>query len=209
MQSLTPIYALAFIATAFFVSMMLTSIFITVGPRLGLMDEPDERRVHVTPVPRAGGLAIWMAFLIVLWVADAIFPNLFVGHHATKNIAWTISSAILILVGFIDDRTGLKPLVKLAGQAIAAAVFYYIYYPEGFSIAGFELPYAAALVIFVIWCVALINAFNLIDGLDGLCGGLVVVSLSMILAIAWSNGNWRDSAFIILMIGAVAGFLSL
>jgi UDP-N-acetylmuramyl pentapeptide phosphotransferase/UDP-N-acetylglucosamine-1-phosphate transferase len=171
------------------------------------MDEPDERRVHVTPVPRAGGLAIWVAFLSVLWVADAIFPNLFVGHHATKNIAWTISSAILILVGFIDDRAGLKPLVKLAGQAIAAAVFYYIYYSEGFSIAGFQLPYAAALVIFVIWCVALINAFNLIDGLDGLCGGLVVVSLSMILAIAWSNGNWRDSAFIILMIGAVAGFL--
>ncbi|MDA8958853.1 hypothetical protein N9F11_00380 [Akkermansiaceae bacterium] len=207
MFSLTPPYAVAFIATAFFVCLFLTRIFIAVGPRLGLMDEPDARRVHVTPIPRAGGLAIWAAFLIVLWVADAIFPNLFVGHHTTKNLAWTISSAILILVGFIDDRTGLKPLVKLGGQATAAAVFYYIYYPEGFTLAGFEVPYAAAFVIFVIWCVGLINAFNLIDGLDGLCGGLVIVSLSMILAIAWSNGNWRDSAFIILMIGAVAGFL--
>ncbi|MDB4569073.1 undecaprenyl/decaprenyl-phosphate alpha-N-acetylglucosaminyl 1-phosphate transferase, partial [Akkermansiaceae bacterium] len=207
MNNLTPTYAAAFIAMAFFVSVALTRIFISVGPRLGLMDEPDERRVHVTPIPRAGGLALWVAFLIVLWAADAIFPNLFVGHHTTKNVAWTISSAILILVGFIDDRTGLKPLVKLAGQAIAAAVFYYIYYPEGFSIAGFETPRVAAWVIFVIWCVGLINAFNLIDGLDGLCGGLVIVSLSMILAIAWSNGNWRDSAFIILMIGAVAGFL--
>ena len=207
MDNLTPAYAVAFIATAFFVSMIFTRIFIAVGPRLGLMDEPDERRVHLTSVPRAGGLAIWVAFLIVLWVADAIFPNLFIGHHATKNLAWTISSSILILVGFIDDRAGLKPLSKLGGQAIAAAVFYYIYYPEGFSIAGFEIPYAAAWVIFVIWCVVLINAFNLIDGLDGLCGGLVIVSLSMILAIAWSNGSWRDSTFIILMIGAVAGFL--
>ena len=178
-----------------------------VGPRLGLMDEPDKRRVHVTPVPRAGGLAIWMAFLIVLWVADAIFPNLFVGLHGTKNIAWTISSAILILVGFIDDRAGLKPLVKLGGQAFAAAVFYCVYYPEGFEILGYHPPFAVAFVSFVIWCVALINAFNLIDGLDGLCGGLVIVSLSIILAIAWNNGNWRDSAFIILMIGAVAGFL--
>ncbi|MDA7619909.1 hypothetical protein N8606_01155 [Akkermansiaceae bacterium] len=207
MDHLTPTYAVAFIATAFFVSLALTRIFISVGPRLGLMDEPDERRVHMTPVPRAGGLAIWVAFLIVLWVADAIFPNIFVGLHGTKNIAWTISSAILILVGFIDDRAGLKPLVKLGGQAIAAAVFYYIYYPEGFSIAGFEIPRVAAWVIFVIWCVAIMNAFNLIDGLDGLCGGLVIVSLSMILAIAWSGGNWRDSAFIIIMIGAVAGFL--
>ncbi|MDA9196978.1 hypothetical protein N9O52_02280 [Akkermansiaceae bacterium] len=207
MQSLTPIYALAFIATAFFVSVILTRILIAVGPRFGLMDEPGERRVHTTPVPRAGGLAIWMAFLIVLWAADAIFPNLFVGHHHTKNIAWTISSAILILVGFIDDRTGLKPLVKLAGQATAAAVFCYIYYPEGFTFATIQLSFPVALVIFVIWCVALINAFNLIDGLDGLCGGLVIVSLAMILAIALSAGNWRDSSFIILMIGAVAGFL--
>mgnify|MGYP006131593783 CR=1 FL=1 len=207
MQDLTPINFVALIAAGFGVSIFLNRLFIVIGPRLGLMDEPDERRVHLTPVPRAGGLAIWIAFLTILWGADAVFPNLFVGHHHTKNIAWTISSAILILVGFIDDRAGLKPLVKLAGQAIAAAVFYYIYYPEGFSIAGSQLPYAAAWVIFVIWCVGLINAFNLIDGLDGLCGGLVVVSLSMILAIAWSNGNWRDSAFIIVMIGAVAGFL--
>jgi UDP-GlcNAc:undecaprenyl-phosphate/decaprenyl-phosphate GlcNAc-1-phosphate transferase len=207
MNEFSPTFAVAFLGTAFFVSMILTRIFIAVGPRLGLMDEPDKRRVHVTPVPRAGGLAIWIGFTTILWVADAIFSNIFVGHHYTKNIAWTISSAILILVGSIDDRTGIKPLVKLGGQAVAAGVFYYIYYPVGFSIAGFQIPYAAAFVIFVIWCVALINAFNLIDGLDGLCGGLVIVSLSMILAIAWSGGNWRDSAFIILMIGAVAGFL--
>ena len=90
-------------------------------------------------------MAIWIAFLIILWVADAIFPNLFVGHHDIKNLAWKISSAILILVGFIDDRTSLKPLVKLVGQAIAAAVFYYIFYPEGFSIAGFPLFFAAGL----------------------------------------------------------------
>ena len=207
MENLTPTYAVAFIAAAFFISVALTRIFILAGPRLGLMDEPDERRVHVTPVPRAGGLAIWVAFLIVLWVAGAIFPNLFVGDHFTKNLAWTISSAILILVGFIDDRTGLKPLVKLGGQAIAATVFCCIYYSEGFSLVGVDLPFVAALPIFVVWCVVLINAFNLIDGLDGLCGGLVIVSLSMILAIAWSGGNWRDSAFIIIMIGAVAGFL--
>ncbi|MDB4492491.1 hypothetical protein N9200_00590 [Akkermansiaceae bacterium] len=207
MDNLTPTYAVGFITTAFLVSMILTRFFIVVGRRLGLMDEPGQRRVHLTPVPRAGGLAIWLAFLIVLWVADAIFENIFVGHHGTKNIAWTISSAILILVGFIDDRTGLKPLVKLSGQAIAAAVFCYIYYPEGFIIATIQLSFPVSLVIFVIWCVALINAFNLIDGLDGLCGGLVIVSLSMILAIAWNNGNWRDSVFIILMIGAVAGFL--
>ena len=207
MTDLSLTFALVFLASVFALSLALTRLMIALGPRLGLLDEPDERRVHESPVPRAGGLAIWMAFLIVLWVADAIFPNLFVGHHHTHNIAWAISSAILILVGFIDDRTGLKPLVKLAGQATAAAVFCFIYYPEGFTLATIQLSFPVTLVIFVIWCVALINAFNLIDGLDGLCGGLVIVSLAMILAIALSKGNWRDSIFIILMIGAVAGFL--
>lgn len=207
MFEFSPIFVVALPVTAFFVSMILTRVFIRLGPHVGLMDEPDERRVHTTPVPRAGGLAIWVGFIALLWGIDALFPEIFVGRHGTKNIAWTVSSATLIMVGFIDDRIGLTPLVKLGGQVISASIFCCIYYPGGFSIVGVDFPFSAALVIFVIWCVALINAFNLIDGLDGLCGGLVVVSLSMILAIAWSKGNWRDSAFILLMIGAVSGFL--
>jgi UDP-GlcNAc:undecaprenyl-phosphate GlcNAc-1-phosphate transferase len=70
-----------------------------------------------------------------------------------------------------------------------------------------SLPLWAALPIFVAWSVLIINAFNLIDGLDGLCAGLVLISLSMILILALSAGNWRDSVFVILMIGAVGGFL--
>ena len=105
---------------------------------------------------------------MVLWAADVILLSLFVGHHHTKNIAWEISSAILILVGFIDDRTGLKPLVKLAGQPTAVALFCYTYHPEGFTFATIQFPFPVALVMFVIFCVALVNAFNLIDGLDGL-----------------------------------------
>ena len=132
---LSNLQILGLLIPALLVSLFFTRIFISLGPRLGLMDEPDKRRVHKTPVPRAGGLAIWMTFLIILWVTDALLPEVFMGHHYTKNVAWTISSAILILVGFIDDRTGLKPLVKLGGQAVSAAVFYYIYYPEGFSIS--------------------------------------------------------------------------
>ena len=84
MNNLTPTYAVAFIATAFFVSVAFTRIFIVVGPRLGLIDEPDERRVHVTPIPRAGGLAIWMAFLIALWLADASSQIYLLGFTAPK-----------------------------------------------------------------------------------------------------------------------------
>ncbi|MDA7934097.1 hypothetical protein N9B65_03540 [Akkermansiaceae bacterium] len=207
MQNLTISYAVAFLGTAFFVSVLLTRFFITVGPRLGLMDQPGERRVHTTPVPRAGGLAVWIAFIVLLWGTDNLFPEIFVDDHRTTNIAWTISSALLLLVGFVDDRNGLKPLVKLGGQALAAGLFCWIKHPDGFLLMKVELPFWAALPIWVGWCVLIINAFNLIDGLDGLCAGLVLVSLSMILILALSVGNWRDSVFVILMIGAVGGFL--
>ncbi|MGB0328570.1 MAG: hypothetical protein ACPGJR_13680 [Akkermansiaceae bacterium] len=207
MLELTFASAVAFLLTAFFVSVALTRFFIFAGPQMGLMDQPDERRVHVAPVPRAGGLAIWVAFIALLWGTDAFFPEIFVGHHRTTNIAWTISSALLLLVGFVDDRNGLKPLVKLAGQALAAGIFCGICYPDGFVLLNMPLPFWVALPLFVAWSVLFINAFNLIDGLDGLCAGLVLVSLSMILILALSIGNWRDSVFVILMIGAVGGFL--
>jgi UDP-GlcNAc:undecaprenyl-phosphate GlcNAc-1-phosphate transferase len=104
----------------------LTRFFIFAGPQMGLIDQPGERRVHIAPVPRAGGLAIPVTFISLLWGNDAFFPEIFVDDHRTTNIAWIISSAFLLSVGFVDDRNGLKPFVKLAGQALAAGIFCWI-----------------------------------------------------------------------------------
>ncbi|MGB0326260.1 MAG: hypothetical protein ACPGJR_01890 [Akkermansiaceae bacterium] len=200
-------YAVTFFVVAFFVSVALSRFFIYAGPRMGLMDLPDKRRVHTTPVPRAGGLAVWITFTGMLWGTAALLPELFVGYDMAKLIAWTLSSSVLLLVGLLDDRFGLKPLVKLGGQIVSAGIFCWIFHGNGFPLFGYQLPFWAALVVFLIWCVIIINAFNLIDGLDGLCGGLVVVSLSMILILAWGAGSWADCIFILLMLGAVGGFL--
>jgi len=180
---------------------------ISLGPKLGLMDEPGERRVHVKAVPRAGGLAIWIGSTAIVWLVDTMLPALFVNRHQDLIVSWTASSALLIAVGFLDDWKGLNAWVKLLGQAISAGVFCVLYYPEGFSLAGIDFSFISALIIFVGWSVGVMNAFNLIDGLDGLCGGLVVVSLTMVLILVWSAGNWRDSVFIVIMLGMVAGFL--
>ncbi|MCX8240250.1 MAG: hypothetical protein OSB05_15650 [Akkermansiaceae bacterium] len=208
METFTPIYAAAFIATAFFVSMILTRIFIVVGPRLGLMDEPDERRVHQVPIPRAGGIAIWLSYLIIAWGGALVFPHLSGIISYQGLVAFTASSSLLMVVGFIDDRQGMRALLKLGGQ-LAAALLYFSLDPSlwGMSILGYDLPLVISCIIFTGWCVLLINAFNLIDGLDGLCSGLVLVSLFVIAGLEFVNGRGSTAVMVLTMAAAVGGFM--
>ncbi|YCM42641.1 hypothetical protein V2O64_15115 [Verrucomicrobiaceae bacterium 227] len=208
MTDLSLPFVFGLLTCVFVLSLALTRVMITLGPRLGLMDEPDERRVHETPIPRAGGIAIWLSFLTVAWLGRLFLPECVEGSHCRQLHVFTFASAILMVVGFIDDRSGMRALLKLGGQ-IAAALLYFILDPSlrEMSIFGFELPGVLAGMIFVGWCVLLINAFNLIDGLDGLCSGLVVVSLFVIAGLELANGRVSDAVMIFMMMAAVGGFM--
>ena len=196
------------LAAGLTVSLLLTRLMIHLGPKLGLMDQPDARRVHLTPIPRAGGIAIWTSFLAVAWAGRLIFPGLFGGDLANNLPAFTLSSALLLVIGVLDDRGGMPALVKLAGQ-INAAILFFLLSPDSIqtSIFGFSIPMLLTCVIFVGWCVLLINAFNLIDGLDGLCAGLVTVSLFVIASLEILNGHAADAVLVLIMLAAVAGFM--
>ncbi|MDB4265231.1 hypothetical protein N9891_00620 [bacterium] len=208
MNSFSILSAAGLISAAFLLATVLTRRLIKLGPRLGLMDEPDERRVHVTPIPRAGGIAIWISFIIVAWLAYLFHPGVFSEQQVDRLIAFSFSSALLMLVGIIDDRSGMKALVKLAGQ-VGAALVYFILDPSlcDFAFLGFQLPWFLACVIFVGWSVLLINAFNLIDGLDGLCSGLVIVSLAVVAGLAFAAGFTTDAVMGLTMLAAVLGFI--
>jgi UDP-GlcNAc:undecaprenyl-phosphate/decaprenyl-phosphate GlcNAc-1-phosphate transferase len=188
-------------------SLLLTRLMIRVGPKLGLMDQPDARRVHVTPIPRAGGMAVWVTFMISALAGRLFFPGLFTGQLSESMNAFALSSGLLLAVGIVDDRGGIKPLVKLTGQIAAAGLFFLLSPDSNRSFGGFEIPYLIAGCIFTGWAVLLINAFNLIDGLDGLCGGLVTVSLFVIAGLEIAHGALSDALVIGLMMVAVAGFL--
>lgn len=189
------------------ISLGLTRLMISIGPKLGLMDQPDARRVHLTPIPRAGGMAVWVAFIMCALLGRMCFPALFTGQMTASLNAFALASALLLVVGIVDDRHGIKPLVKLTGQ-ISAAALYFMLSPAGNrEIFGFEIPYLIAGCIFTGWAVLLINAFNLIDGLDGLCGGLVTVSLFVITGLELAQGDVSDALVTGLMMMAVAGFL--
>ena len=197
-----------FLCEALVLSLILTSQLITLGPKLGLMDEPDERRVHQTPIPRAGGIAIWLSFLAVAWAQKFLHPFPTEVISSSGLLAFTASSSILMIVGFIDDRSGMKALVKLGGQVAAALVYFGLDSSLwGMSIFGYEPPIFIALLLFTAWCVLLINAFNLIDGLDGLCSGLVLVSLFVIAGLEFANSRPGHVMTILTMAAAVAGFM--
>lgn len=188
-------------------SLGLNRLMLSLGPKLGLMDEPDARRVHTIPVPRAGGLAIWLSFLIPVWVGSLLFPEMFDGALGVRMTAFTAASAVLIAVGVFDDRKGIRPLVKLGGQIGASLVYFAISHENQSSILGMEVALPLQAVLFVGWSVLLINAFNLIDGLDGLCGGLVCVSLLVLTGLEFAEGHFSDALVIGLMLAAVVGFL--
>lgn len=208
MSPLSPGFAVALVATAFFVSLILTRLMIFVGPKWGLMDEPDDRRVHLTPVPRAGGLAIWVTFLVVLWFTRLALPDLFVDGRHQQLLAFSAASALLMLVGVIDDRQGMGALVKLGGQLLSAALYFFLDPSlREFSFFGYETPVLVSGTLFVAWCVLLINAFNLIDGLDGLCSGLVMVSLLVVAGFGFVNGGRIEATLVLIMVAAVAGFI--
>lgn len=192
---------------ALILSLGLNRLMVSLGPKLGLMDQPDERRVHATPVPRAGGIAIWLSFLVPVWAGRLFLPEMFDGVLGARMTAFTAASAVLVAVGFFDDRKGIPPLVKLAGQIAAALVYFAISHDSHSQIFGFEMALPLQAVVFVGWSVLLINAFNLIDGLDGLCGGLVCVSLLVLTGLEFAEGNFSDALIIGLMLAAVAGFL--
>jgi UDP-N-acetylmuramyl pentapeptide phosphotransferase/UDP-N-acetylglucosamine-1-phosphate transferase len=195
------------ILLALALSLGLNRVMLAVAPRLGLMDEPGERRIHVKAIPRVGGIAIWLTFLLVFGGGLATG---WLKTHEHVSWAWlnafVAGSAVLMVAGFFDDRSGLSPWVKL-GAHIAAPSVFFLLHPVQIGLFPAGWPVAWDFVAFVVWVVVLINAFNLIDGLDGLCGGLAAVSAVALAMLAMANGR-MDSALLLLVMGAaILGFL--
>jgi UDP-N-acetylmuramyl pentapeptide phosphotransferase/UDP-N-acetylglucosamine-1-phosphate transferase len=186
---------------------LLTPLFIKFAPRLGLIDVPDERCVHKKIMPLGGGLVVFIAFNISCY---AIYHYFWFGFSSLLNITWWqaffIASAILLIVGLIDDRFGMSPLMKLIGQATACATLYFL---SGYSVSLLDVDFGfwGGLVFVLIWTLAIVNAFNLIDGLDGLCSGLAMISAIGLAAMFIFRHSVGDALVCLALVGACAGFL--
>ena len=195
------------VAISALLALVLTKSMIVLSPKLGLVDVPSERRIHKTLMPRAGGIAVWVTLMVCL----ALLALTGVVDSGGLGTRWMVgfagASSVIFVVGVLDDRRGIPARWKLLGQILSACVFFALCGKSSGSVLGFPVHWAFELIIWVGWAVLLINAFNLIDGMDGLCAGLGLISCLCLAGLSFSFGRVTDACVILVMVGALAGFL--
>ena len=190
------------IATFIFVAFLIPFIK-RVAFHIGAIDIPNERKVHKKPMPRLGGLAIFLGFL---------FGYLVFAESSQIMNSILIGSFIIILTGVIDDIKPVDALIKFAGQLVGAAivVFYGQLLLQDLSAFGFYVDFGIfAYPVTIFFIVACINCVNLIDGLDGLAGGISAIyflTIGIIATVIVGNLG-MDVTLTFIMLGATLGFL--
>ncbi len=188
-----------------FCSLLLTPYVARLLTWMGVVDKPSERRINKKPIPRGGGIAPIAAFFAALAVALGVL-GIDIGIDAETRATLAGAVVALAFVGAIDDVFGLKPLLKLLGQ-IAVAL---IVYSAGISLRNiliFSVPDWLDCIVTVGWIVVIVNAFNLVDGLDGLASGLAAIGAFGLSVCFVARGKPASAVILAALIGACLGFL--
>jgi UDP-GlcNAc:undecaprenyl-phosphate GlcNAc-1-phosphate transferase len=194
---------------AFVFSLALTPLVRDTFRKLGVMDEPDgTRKIHTAAVPRVGGIAIALSYLAAFGVVLALpFSYRAAVWRALPDV-WMlfVAAGIVFATGLVDDLFGLRPWQKLSGQLLAASIAY----AAGVQIHifpghPFELWWSIPLSI--VWLIGCANAFNLIDGLDGLAAGVGLFATITVLLAAFAHHNLELALVTMPLFGCLLGFL--
>ena len=194
------------ILVAFVVSIALTPFVKRLAVKVGAVDVPGEaRRVHDHPIPRMGGLAIFIGFMLSL---------IFFVPMSTKVTGLLVGSVIIAVMGGVDDIVSLNPWVKLAGQIVAALVaircglvFDVISNPNIFAEETYIEIGWLSIPLTMLWIVGCTNAVNLIDGLDGLAVGVSAISSLTMLIVSLFVSEPVVSIILAALTGACLGFM--
>ena len=185
------------------------------GPRLGLVDRPGHRKVHTTPMPTSGGLAIWLGIVLPFAVGQALLVALLAARHddsaaplpipvpaivqthlsglaAQSGKLWEVlaGGTVLLILGLIDDRRGLDWRLRIGVQTLVAVVMVLL----GWRMSLFiDAPLFTGLLS-VVWIVGLVNSFNMLDNMDGLSAGVAAIAASILAAVMLLGPNPKDPA---------------
>lgn len=193
------------LAMASFIS-LISTFFLTylverLAIRFHIVDFPNQRKIHKKVTPRAGGLAIFFGVIIGLLYIRPVHEHLF---------EIFLGAIVIIIVGLLDDRYDIRPVVKLAGQVIATTFLI----SSGLIIERITLPLIGmidlgplSVLVTILWVVGITNAINLIDGLDGLATGVTTIALTAILIMAIVDVQVFVAYLAAVIIGANLGFL--
>ncbi|XZF14760.1 MraY family glycosyltransferase [Chitinophagaceae bacterium MMS25-I14] len=178
---------------------------IYIAKRKRLFDMPDnQRKIHLKIIPNLGGVAIFFGFIIV--ASLTVNPILF-----TKWNYIAAATLVLFVTGIKDDLINLPPLKKMVAQFAAAAITTLFADIRLTSLHGFmgiyELPYAVSIAFTTLGCMFVTNAFNLVDGIDGLAGSIGILCCFILGIFLGMEGNVSAACVAFSLMGAIAGFL--
>lgn len=198
-------------------TVVFTPLSMKLAWRLDAVDYPDGRRVNTKPTPRLGGVAIFLGIALaaaVIVVINWTNPELLHIRGLNKEINYYgvgLAVLIIFITGLIDDIYQIRALPKLLGQILAASIACY----SGVLFSHFLNPFAPGVIELGLWAypvtvfylVAFANIINLIDGLDGLASGVVLICAAALFVLSFSRGGIDAAIVAVALIGACGGFL--
>ncbi|MCI8631601.1 MAG: undecaprenyl/decaprenyl-phosphate alpha-N-acetylglucosaminyl 1-phosphate transferase, partial [Firmicutes bacterium] len=214
--------------TAFVLALVFTPIAIKIAPKIGAVDIPkDSRRMHTKPVPRFGGLAIFIgttaALIFTVYIAmpmyqkyfSEAFPGAeFIEQPVPKMTGIIIGGVLIYILGVVDDLKGMPAKVKLLGQLVCGGVAYYFgvrinFVTNHFSVLEDHIFFSGAvsLIFTLIWIAGITNTVNLIDGLDGLAAGISSIASLCLAYTAYIHGAYLTAFAMLALAGGALGFL--
>ena len=182
--------------------------------KIGATQHGGGRRIHSGSVPNIGGIAIFSGFLIALLLGSILKPEVLESYRV-ELLAIVLGAALMTLIGFIDDMWEMSPAARLSAQFVAAGILVVNGVKVDFITNYFSLatpyvyiPETLSILVTLLWVVGFTNAFNFIDGLDGLSSGLATILSLSLLAVALQFPD-RGAAILLLvaLAGASLGFL--
>lgn len=227
----TLLFVLACVAPSLLVSLGVTAVIRRLAPGWGLIDKPNHRKVHITPTPLGGGLGVWSGIVgvfllgqIALWIVQsqpdyaALLPDFarphLAGIAAQTPKLWVLlaGGTVLMLLGLADDRWGLHWRLRLFVQAATASACMLLV--KNLQLTVFlDWPWLT-FPLTVLWIVALVNAFNMLDNMDGLSGGVAVIAGGFLAAVMLIAPNPKSAGpqlfvagLLLVLVGSVLGFL--
>jgi UDP-GlcNAc:undecaprenyl-phosphate GlcNAc-1-phosphate transferase len=205
------LYFLTFLS-ALIVSAFCEPLFLRIYKRFDLVDNPGQRKIHTESVPLSGGIAVLIGIIFPLLIAVILYPifhtsfdSIIYGLERRKiQLLGLIGAMILaFLIGLIDDIYELKPLMKFIFQAVVAFIVAFL----GVRITLFVPSTVFSYLVTIFWFVALMNAFNFIDNMNGLCAGLCAFASFYFASISAYHGQYLVALICFLVSGAFFGFI--
>ena len=195
------IYYFIIFFISLFVAYLFTILAKNIASSIGAIDKPSDIKIHNKSIPRLGGLAIYVAFLISM-IFIYYFNNNLYFISKNKIIGFFIGGTIVFFTGLIDDIVNIKASFKLLIQAIAASVLFFY----GIRMNLFPNLWISYIFTFI-YVVGSYSAMDMIDGLDGLSAGITAICSTFFLIVFWQYGNEFGIFISLILIGSSLGFL--